>query len=129
MVLNERRFLHIPYLFHFQSLLKFFHSIFHSILKFYEELVIENLRREPHSSVTVRRFRKQKKCCQVIAIPQAGIVAPTLTVLQGFKAKKKTAPSVSYPVPAHCIYTPYSSISRIRNPSTNRTRVMVGSRA
>ena len=30
-----------------------------------------------------------KSCCHVIAIPQAGIAAPTLTVMQGFKAKKK----------------------------------------
>ena len=36
-----------------------------------EELVVQNLRREPHSSVTVRRFRKRKSWCHVIAIPQA----------------------------------------------------------
>ena len=39
---------------------------------------------------TVRRFRKRKSCCHVIAIPQAGIAAPTLTVMQGFQAKKIT---------------------------------------
>ena len=33
-----------------------------------EELVVQNLRREPHSSVTVRCFRKQKSCCHLIAI-------------------------------------------------------------
>ena len=54
----------------------------------YEELVVQNLCREPHSSVTVRRIRKLKSCYYVIAIPQAGIPAPTLTVMQGFKAKK-----------------------------------------
>ena len=37
----------------------------------------------------VRRFRKRKSCCHVIAIPQAGIAAPTLTVMQGFEAKKR----------------------------------------
>ena len=36
----------------------------------------------------VRRLRKQKSYCYVIAIPQASIVAPTLTVMQGFEAKK-----------------------------------------
>ena len=56
---------------------------------FHEKLVIQNLRRGPHESVTVRRFRKQKSCCHKIAIPQADIVAPTLTVMQGFKAKKR----------------------------------------
>ena len=50
---------------------------------------MQNLRREPHSSVKVRRFRKQKSCCHVIAIPQAGIAAPTLTIMQGFEAKKR----------------------------------------
>ena len=33
-----------------------------------EELVVQNLRRKPHSSVTIRRFLKQKSCCHVIAI-------------------------------------------------------------
>ena len=36
------------------------------------------------SSVMIRCFRKQKSCSHVIAIPQAGIAAPTLTVMQGF---------------------------------------------
>ena len=42
-------------------------------------------------------------CCEkllhVIAIPQAGIAAPTLTVVQGFKAKQ-VVPCISYPDPA-----------------------------
>ena len=42
---------------------------FHSIFLVDKELVVQNLRREPHSSVTVRRFRKLKSCCYVIAIP------------------------------------------------------------
>ena len=37
--------------------------------KFDEELVEQNLRREPHSSVTIRRFRKLKSCFYIIAIP------------------------------------------------------------
>ena len=52
----------IPFHFPFRSI---FHSIFHSN----EELIIENLRREPHSSVTVCRFCKLKSCCYVITIP------------------------------------------------------------
>ena len=36
----------------------------------------------------VRRLRKRKNCWHVIAIPQASIAAPTLTVMQGFEAKK-----------------------------------------
>ena len=54
----------------------------------HEELVIQNLRREPHSSVMVRRFHKRKSCCHVIAISQAGIAAPILTATKGFQAKK-----------------------------------------
>ena len=38
---------------------------------------------------TVRRFRKWKSCCHVIAIPLSGIAAPNLTVMQGFQARKK----------------------------------------
>ena len=38
----------------------------------------------------VRRFCKRKSCCHVIATPQARIAAPTLTVMQGFPAAKKT---------------------------------------
>ena len=54
-----------------------------------EELVVQNLCREPHSSVTVRCFCKRKSCCHVIVIPQAGIATPTLTVMQGLEAKKR----------------------------------------
>ena len=73
---------------------------------------MQNLRREPHSSVTVGRFRKLKSSCYVIDIPQADIPAPTLTVMQGFEAKKKKrklvtkkkrASCISFPVPAYCI--------------------------
>ena len=63
----------------------------HSHNHIYQELVVQNLRRELHSSVTVRRFRKQKSCHHVIAIPQAGIAAPTLTGMQGFEAKKDSS--------------------------------------
>ena len=71
--------------FHFHSIPKIFHSIFHSILKFYKELVVQNLRREPHSSVTVRRFRKLKSCFYVIAIPSGWHVTALqhLDVLRG----------------------------------------------
>ena len=55
----------------------------------HEKLVIQKLCRESHKSVMVHRFHKRKSCCHVIAIPQAGIAAPTLTVMQGFQAKKK----------------------------------------
>ena len=54
----------------------------------YKKLVVQKSHRQPQSSVTVRRFRKRKSCCHVIAIPQAGIAAPTLTVMQRFQAKK-----------------------------------------
>ena len=37
----------------------------------------------------VRHFCKRKWCCHVIAIPQAGIAAPTLTLMQGFEANKR----------------------------------------
>ena len=75
------------YHFIFHSMLKF-SSIFHSALPYYEELVVQNLRREPHSSVTVRRFRKLKGCCHVIAIPSGWHSCPNLTVMQSFEVKK-----------------------------------------
>ena len=37
----------------------------------------------------VRCLGKRKSCWHAIAIPQASIAAPTLTVMQGFEAKKK----------------------------------------
>ena len=58
---------------------------------------MQKSRRQPQSSVTVRRFRKLNSCCHIIAIPQAGIAAPTLTVMQGFQANKKIAPCFSFP--------------------------------
>ena len=78
-------FWHLPY-----SIPKFsFHSFpFHSIPYHDEELVVQNLRREPHLIVTVCCLRKRKSCCHVVAIPPAGISAPTLTVMQGLKQKK-----------------------------------------
>ena len=67
----------------------------------------------------VRRLHKRKSCWHVIAIPQAGIAAPNLTVMQGFEAKKKTAPCICFPIPK----TLYSFVPRNRNPSANRTQV------
>ena len=49
-----------------------------------------------------------------MAIPQAGIAAPTLTVMQGFQAKK-IAQCISFPVPAYFVYTPYQSWSLGQN--------------
>ena len=63
-----------------------------------EKLVIKNSCRQLQWSVMVRRFRKQKSCCHVIAIPQAGIAAPTLTVMQGFEAKKWLLRAFSFPL-------------------------------
>ena len=76
---------------------------------------MQNLRREPHSSVTVRRFRKLKSSCYIIAIPSGWHPAPTLTVMQGFEAKKRerrTLPSQFLQIASHIHY-----------PSANRTRV------
>ena len=84
-----------------------------------EKLVVQKSRRQPQSSVTVRRFRKRKSCCHVIAIPQAGISAPTLTVMQGFQAKKRLLHAFSFPSSEYCVYTPYTSIPLVRNPSAN----------
>ena len=63
----------VPFL---KSFISFHSGIFHipyrnfrSISFSNEELVVQNLRKEPHSSVTVRRFRKLKSCCYIIAIP------------------------------------------------------------
>ena len=71
---------------------------FHTMPWLNEELVVQNSCREPHSSVTIRRFRKRKSCCHVIAIPQAGIAALTLTVMQGFKANKKLLRAYPFPL-------------------------------
>ena len=51
--------------------------------------------------------------------PQAGIAAPTLTIKQGFEAKKRLL-RVYFPT---LLFTPQCSIPRNRNPSANRTRV------
>ena len=39
-----------------------------------------------------------KSCCHVIAIPQAGIAAPTLNVMQGFEAQKRFVRAISLPI-------------------------------
>ena len=57
---------------------------------------MQKSRRQPQSSVTVRRFRKRKSCCHVIAISQADIAAPTLAEMQGFQAKKRTLHASSF---------------------------------
>ena len=93
----------------------------HADVIVHEKLVIQNSCRQPQSSATIRRFRKQKSCCH-ISIPKAGIAAPTLTVMQGFQAKKDCSVHF-FPAPVYCVYTPYTSIPRVRNPSTNQTRV------
>ena len=54
-----------------------------------EELVVQNLRREPHSSVTVRRFRKLKSCCYVIAIPSDWHCCPNPNCYARFRSKKR----------------------------------------
>ena len=58
---------------------------------FNENLPDKKLRRQPQSSITIRHFCKRKSCCHVIVISQAGIVAPTLTLMQGFQGKKERA--------------------------------------
>ena len=63
-------------------------------------------------------------CCEkllhVIAISQAGIAAPTLTVMQDFKAKKNCSMHI---LPRSCVYTPLSFIPRIRTSDANQIRV------
>ena len=110
----------------------------------YEELVVQNLRREPHSSVTVCRFRKLISCCYVIAIPQAGIPAPALTVMQCHFRKLKSCcyviaiPQAGIPAPALTIMQGFEAkkrklrafpsqylhtTSHIHYPTANRTQV------
>ena len=63
-----------------------------------KELVVQNLRREQHSSETVRRFRKQKSCCHVIAIPSGWHRCPNPNYKAKFWSQKKIAPcSFSHP--------------------------------
>ena len=47
--------------------------------------------------VMVCCFHKRKSWCHVIVIPQAGIAAPTLTVMQGFQAKKRLLCTFPFP--------------------------------
>ena len=63
-----------------------------------EKLVMQKSRRQPQSSVTVRRFRKRKSCWHVIAISQALIPAPTLTEMQGFQANKRMLRASPFPL-------------------------------
>ena len=46
----------------------------------------------------VQCFRKRKSCCYVIPIPQAGIAATTLAVMQGFQAKKGLLRAFPFPL-------------------------------
>ena len=55
----------------------------------YEELVVQNLRRELHSSVTVRRFRKLKSCYYVIAIPSGWHPCPNPNCNARFWSKQR----------------------------------------
>ena len=48
-----------------------------------------NLTHEPHSSVMVRRFRKQKSCCHVIAIPSGWHRCPNPNCNARFWSKKR----------------------------------------
>ena len=61
----------------------------------HEKQVIQKSRKQPQSSV---RIRKQKSCCQVIAIPRTDIATPTLTVMQGFQAKKRLLRTFPFPL-------------------------------
>ena len=60
----------------------------------------------------VLRLRKRKSCWHVIAIPQASIATPNLTVMQGFEAKKDCSIDIFPPflvlhiLPFHAIATP-----------------------
>ena len=54
----------------------------------HEELVVKNLPREPHSSITVHRFRKLKSSCHVIAILSGWHPCPNLNCNASFEAKK-----------------------------------------
>ena len=81
---------------------------------------MQKSRRQPQSNVPIRRFCKRKSYCHVIAIPHAGIAASTVTVMQGFQAKKDCSMHF-LPISKCCVYTPYTSIPRVCNPSVNRT--------
>ena len=58
-------------------------------------------------------IRRYEQLLQGIAIPQTGIAAPTLTVMQGFEAKKKNDsricilyPSILHILPFHALAPP-----------------------
>ena len=86
-----------------------------TMMTYYEELVVQNLCREPHSSVTVRRFCKQKTCCHVRnCYPSDWHRCPNPHCNVRFLSKKKKiTPCISFPVPAYGAYTPNYSIPRI----------------
>ena len=81
----------------------------------YEELVVQNLRRKPHSSVMVRRFRKLNSCCYVIAIPSGWHRCPNPNCNERFWSKKRELCTS----PSRFLHT----VSRVYNQSANRTRV------
>ena len=60
-----------------------------STLSTNEELVMQNLCREPHSSVTVRRFRKLNSCYYVIAIPSGWHSCPNSNCNARLWSKKR----------------------------------------
>ena len=98
----------------FPHSLSYFSITFPSPIHFYEELVVQNLRREPHSSVTVRRFRKLKSCCYVIAIPSDWHCCPNPNCNARFWSKKRWlhhSPSM-FP----------HTVSHSYNPSANQTQ-------
>ena len=96
----------------------------HSSLKLNKKLVMQNLRRQPQSSVTVRCFCKWKNCCHVIAISLASIAAPTLTEMQGFQGKKEhfvhllspilSTPSIIRVFPFHAFGTQGASHAKLK---------------
>ena len=108
---------HFPFRFIFQSV-PFsipFHFPFRSIFYSNEELVVQNLRREPHSSIMVRRFRKLKSCCYVIAIPSGWHRCPNPNCNARFWSKKTwlhTSPSKFL-----------RTVSHVHNPSANLTQM------
>ena len=58
------------------------------------------------------RLRRSQQC--MIKMPYLN---------QGFQAKKKISPCISFPASEYCIYTSYASIPCVRNPSANWTRL------
>ena len=64
---------------------------------------MQNLCWESHSSVTVRRFRKLKSCCYIIAIPSGWHRCPNPNCKCKVLKQEKTAMCYSFQVPACCI--------------------------